>query len=76
MTDNRLMTPQDLIEVTGKTRYSKQAAWFKARFNIDVTQRGDGSIVLAWATYLALDAKKSGLTSGAGAAREYVTDYS
>lgn len=71
MTDNRLMTPQDLIEVTGKTRYSKQVAWFKARFNIDVTQRDDGSIVLAWATYLALDAKKSGLSSPASGKKDF-----
>lgn len=60
-TDTRLMSRADLVEITGKTRYSKQAEWFKDRFGIDVTRRGDGSIVIAWATFLALDAKKAGI---------------
>lgn len=60
-TDNRLMTRADLVELTGKTRYSKQAEWFKQRFGLDVNRRDDGSIVIAWATFLALDAKKAGI---------------
>lgn len=63
-TDTRLMSRADLVEITGKTRYSKQAEWFKNRFGIDVTRRDDGSIVIAWATFLALDAKKAGIVTG------------
>lgn len=61
---NRLMSPVDLVEITGKRRYSKQAEWFKDQFGITVTRRDDHSVVMTWATYEALAAKKAGLTSG------------
>lgn len=61
--DARLMSETDLQEVTGKKRGSAQAAWFKRQFNVDVTRRGDGTIVLTWATFEALQARKAGLTS-------------
>lgn len=61
----RLMTPADLEEVTDKKRYSKQAEWFRRQFNIDVVRRDDGSIVMTWATYEALSAKRAGLASAA-----------
>jgi hypothetical protein len=63
-TDNRLMTHADLVELTGWTRYSKQAEWFKQTFGLNVNRRDDGSIAIAWATFLALDAKKAGVASG------------
>lgn len=68
---NRLLTPSELVELTGKTRYSKQAEWFKDRFGFDVTRRDDGSIVIAWATFLALDAKKAGIVAGAQIKKEF-----
>jgi hypothetical protein len=55
------MSPTDLIEITGKRRYSKQAEWFKAQFGITVTQRDDRSVVMMWATYEALAARKVGI---------------
>jgi hypothetical protein len=58
------MSRADLVEITGKTRYSKQAEWFKDRFGIDVTCRGDGSIVMMWETFAALNAKKAGVAAG------------
>jgi hypothetical protein len=58
---SRLMSPADLVEITGKRRYSKQAEWFKERFGVTVTQRDDRSVVMTWSTYEALAAKKVGL---------------
>lgn len=57
----RLMSQADLVEITGKRRYSKQAEWFKEQFGITVAQRDDHSVVMTWATYEALSARKSGL---------------
>ncbi|WP_063902184.1 DUF4224 domain-containing protein [Burkholderia stagnalis] len=56
-----LMTPADLEQVSGKKRYSAQAKWFKAQFDVDVPQRADGSIVLTWETFTALGEAKLGL---------------
>lgn len=58
---NRLMSPVDLVEITGKRRYSKQAEWFKDQFGVTVARRDDRSIVMTWSTYEALAAKKVGL---------------
>lgn len=62
--NERLMSDRDLEEVTGKKRCSAQATWFKRQFDIDVVRRGDGTIVLTWATFEALQARKAGLTNG------------
>jgi hypothetical protein len=55
------MTTADLERVTGKKRYSKQAEWFKSQLGVDVMRCGDGSPVVTWATFEALQAKKMGL---------------
>ncbi|WP_429329500.1 DUF4224 domain-containing protein [Paraburkholderia atlantica] len=55
------MTPSDLEQVTGLKRYSKQVEWFKRTFHVDVPRRANGSIVMTWATYEALNAKKAGV---------------
>lgn len=68
MTD-RLMTPADLVAITGKKRYAKQAEWFKGQFGINVTQRDDHSVVMTWATYEALAAKKAGLAPSSASSR-------
>ncbi|WP_321951855.1 DUF4224 domain-containing protein [Paraburkholderia bannensis] len=57
------MSAEDLIQVTGKKRYGKQAEWFREQFGIRIVQRGDGSPVMSWATFEALLAKKAGLSS-------------
>lgn len=64
MMTSRLMSPSDLIEITGRRRYSKQADWFKEQFGVAVTQRDDHSVVMTWATYEALSARKAGLAPG------------
>lgn len=61
MSNPSLMTPIDLERITGKKRYSKQAEWFKRQFGVDLPRRDDHSIVLTWATYEALSAKKVGV---------------
>lgn len=60
---DRLMTAEDLARVTGKKRYGKQAEWFKAQFGINVVRCGDGSPVVTWATFEALQAKKAGVAN-------------
>jgi hypothetical protein len=60
--ESRLLTPEDLIRITGAKRYSKQSRWFKDQFGIDVPTRNNGSIVMAWATYEGLERRKYGLT--------------
>lgn len=70
MSTGHLMTPTDLEAVTGMKRYSKQADWFKRQFGIEAARRGDGSIVMTWATYEALSAGKAGIgTNGVAAPR-------
>ncbi|RQS84386.1 MULTISPECIES: DUF4224 domain-containing protein [Burkholderia cepacia complex] len=56
-----LMTAADLEQVSGKKRYSAQAAWFKAQFGVDVPRRHDGSIALTWETFHVLTEAKLGL---------------
>lgn len=64
----RLMSDEDLIRVTGKKRYTKQAEWFKAEFGISVTRASDGKLSITWVQYDALLAKKNG-TAGAAASQ-------
>ena len=61
---DRLMTLAEIERVTGKKRYSKQAAWFREQFGVSVVRCGDGSPVVTWSTFEALQAKKAGLTTG------------
>jgi hypothetical protein len=49
--------------VTGKKRYTKQVEWFREQFGINVVRCGDGSPVVTWATFEALQAKRAGLHS-------------
>lgn len=57
----RLMSDEDLVRVTGKRRYTKQAEWFAAQFGISVSRAADGKLVMTWATFEALNAKKAGV---------------
>lgn len=59
--DSRLLSGDDLIQITGKKRCSTQAAWFKQQFGFDVVTRANGHIVMTWATFEALLAKKAGV---------------
>lgn len=59
----RLMTAADLERVTGKKRFSKQVEWFRQEFSVNVVRCGDGSPVMTWLTFEALQQKRAGLTS-------------
>ena len=61
----QLMSEADLEDVTHLKRYSKQAEWFRRTFGVDVVRRDDGSIVMTWATYEALNAKRAGVLPAA-----------
>lgn len=63
VTTHRLMSAEDLARVTGRKRFGKQVEWFKAQFGINVVRCGDGSPVMTWATFEALQAKKAGLSA-------------
>jgi hypothetical protein len=63
----RLMDAADIVRLTGLKRYSKQAEWFKTNFNIDVVRCADGSIVMTWAQFDALMARRAGIATGAAA---------
>lgn len=70
------MTAEDLERVTGKKRYSKQAEWFKEQFGIDVVRCGDGTLVVTWATFQALQDRRAGLTATESAPAERPKVYS
>ncbi|VWB69713.1 DUF4224 domain-containing protein [Burkholderia lata] len=57
----RLMNEVDLVRVTGKKRYGKQADWFKSTFGIDVVTAANGAVIMTWSTFESLQAKKAGL---------------
>ena len=59
--DRRLMSDEDLIDVTGKKRPSAQAAWFERQFGLKPVQRADGRIILTWAAFEAMQAKRMGV---------------
>lgn len=67
---DRLLSPEDLIRVTGKKRYGKQAEWFKATFGIDVVTAANGAVIITWSTFESLQAKKAGLACDAPGTRE------
>lgn len=60
--DRRLISPSDLEKLTALKRHSKQVAWFLEQFGIRVPTRADGTIVLSWNTFEAINAKRLGLS--------------
>ena len=70
----RLMDAADLERLTGKKRYSKQAAWFKANFDIDVVRCADGSPIMTWTQFDALMARKAGTIGSAAPTVELCFD--
>jgi hypothetical protein len=55
------MTADDLASTTGCVRYSKQVEWFKRELRVDVVRRSDGSPVITWETFEALQKKRAGV---------------
>lgn len=68
------MTEDELVQITGKRRHSKQAEWFKNQFGIDVVRSADGRLIVTWQTYEALNARKNGLTANTAASVELCFD--
>jgi hypothetical protein len=62
MTD-RLMTADDISGVTGFVRYSKQLEWFRRELGVKVARRADGSPVITWETFIAIQKKRAGLSA-------------
>ena len=54
MTD-KLMSASDIERVTGKKRYSKQVEWFLQNYGVRVVCSANGSPVMPWATFQALN---------------------
>ncbi len=59
--DARLMSEQDLQDVTGKKRHTAQVTWFKSNFGLTPVQRKDGRIILTWAAFEGLQARRAGI---------------
>lgn len=64
--NERLLSPEHLIRITGAKRYSKQRRWFKEQFGIDVTCNARGEVILTWVVYDALVLKKWGIEPARG----------
>ncbi|WP_429498894.1 DUF4224 domain-containing protein [Robbsia andropogonis] len=60
--DARLMTKSDIEEVTGKKRPTAQVQWFIRNFGLHPVQAAGGRIILTWATFEELQAKRAGTT--------------
>lgn len=59
--DNRLMSEQDLRDVTGFKRRSLQMEWFKRNFGVKPVQRADGRLIMSWSAFEGLQAKRAGV---------------
>lgn len=49
--------------MTGLKRFSKQVQWFADQFGVKVATCNDGSPVMTWANFNALNARRLGLSS-------------
>ncbi|WP_244133319.1 DUF4224 domain-containing protein [Burkholderia gladioli] len=69
------MSEEDLQHVTGKKRHSAQASWFKLHFGLTPVQSADGRIIITWAAFEGLQAKRAGIgeASAGGAPRPSLT---
>lgn len=71
----RLLSPEDLIRITGAKRYSKQCRWFRDQFGIDVLRNARGEIVMLWSTLDALVLNKWSITRAQAAPAEVELFY-
>lgn len=61
----KLLSAEELEEVTGKKRASAQASWFKQNFGVEPVRRGDGTVVMTAETLEALMRKRMGIPAPA-----------
>jgi len=57
------MTAEEIERMTGWKRYTKQVQWFLEQFGVKVAVCADGSPVMTWANFNALNARQLGLSS-------------
>jgi hypothetical protein len=57
----KLLTPEDIVAITGMKRYSTQTKWFEENFRVRVVCRPDGSILMTQEVFEALLAKRLGI---------------
>jgi Domain of unknown function (DUF4224) len=67
--DTRLMSEDDLKHITGKKRHGAQAAWFELHFGVRPVQSADGRIIMTWAAFEILQAKRAGVSPASVAPR-------
>lgn len=60
---DRLMNSEEIERMTGWKRFSKQVQWFSEQFGVKVATCSDGSPVMTWANFNALNARRLGLSS-------------
>lgn len=57
------MSADEIERMTGFKRFSKQVQWFSDQFSVKVAVCSDGSPVMTWANFNALNARRLGLSS-------------
>lgn len=57
------MSADEIERMTGFKRFSKQVQWFSDQFSVKVAVCADGSPVMTWANFNALNARRLGLSS-------------
>ncbi|CAE6697047.1 DUF4224 domain-containing protein [Paraburkholderia domus] len=60
-----LMAPADLERITGYKRKAEQVSWFRRTFGIEPITAANGAIIMSWAIFDSLQARKNGLVSDA-----------
>lgn len=59
--DSRLLTPDELKEITGLATSNKQADWFQEQFKTNVVRSSGGRVIVTWRLFEALLARRAGL---------------
>jgi hypothetical protein len=70
-----LLSPEDLIRITGATRYTKQRRWFREEFGIEAVCNARGEVIMPRAAFDALVLRKWGMARGIEPAREVQLCY-
>lgn len=58
--NERLMTEADLLDVTGLKQNAARVRWFVTNYGVKPVQRADGSLILTWAAYEIMQARRAG----------------
>lgn len=69
MSDDGLLTAQQLHAITGKKRPHCQQAWFKAQFGVDLP-RNSSRVIISRILFETLQARRAGVVTAAPTAPE------